>query len=604
MRIPTVNLLKYAKRSLFPSLQPWLQRNFIRSKYNVNRNFLVPHVDANNERLFNQERQTESLENLKTMLLLGASCFLIFITMKVFNDKVSSNEIIIHSLALLTIGVLLVRLHHLPLSIRQINKVTKLSAALFVTDLTCLLIVKNDPAFYTQIWIGLLPIYFFTYGQMFMTIAETLKFGLLIMIILPLIGYLIGVDHITLLPSIITLAMINIFGFCTRCQLEAHSRNLFLERRKAENRSEDKTQFLRELSHNLRQPLQALACYTSALDTAFSEHSCETAQQITIKLGSVIDDLNYAFNHILDIANLEAGTQVPQLSEVDINRLLTSLENQFSPQATLRGLKLKVHLRSRPPYTVYSDASILSQILSNLIDNAIKYTSNGWIVIAAIKIGNDQLKLHVRDCGIGIADALQGEIFKEFFRCHRRQVDDKTHGLGIGLTYALKATERLPKHSLKVYSKLHQGSDFQLCLPSINSPAQRLSTRPQQPNFTNSFVFVVGNQLLSTELTKQLTSWGCLVQKAESLDETLAALAENIRPPDLLITHFYLSKKETAHDIIAAIQADCGQVPTLILSSHAILDEDKAKWPENTVLLRKPASEAALMTMLTKAMGK
>jgi len=85
---------------------------------------------------------------------------------------------------------------------------------------------------------------------------------------------------------------------------------------------------------------------------------------------------------------------------------LSRLEDQFAPLAAKRGLKLKVRLCSRPPYTIYSDVSILSQIIGNLIDNAIKYTEGGWIVIGAVRISGDRLKLHVRDNGIGIADNL------------------------------------------------------------------------------------------------------------------------------------------------------------------------------------------------------
>jgi CheY-like chemotaxis protein len=323
------------------------------------------------------------------------------------------------------------------------------------------------------------------------------------------------------------------------------------------------------------------------------------------KLGSAIDELNNTFNHILDIANLETGQQIPTLAAVDINILLMKLENQFAPQASKHGLKLKVRLRSRPPYTVYSDACILNQIIGNLIDNAIKYTASGWILITAVKVDGNRLKLHVRDSGIGIPDELRGEIFKEFFRGHRRQADSQAHGLGIGLAYVLKATERLPNHSLQVSSRLHQGSDFQLCLPVVDIAPQRICVPPQQPSFAGSFVFIVDadHQVLHA-MDEQLTAWGCLVQTAASKAETHAALAENIRPPDLLITDFYLDDNETAHDIIAAIQADSGPVQTLILSGHAIPDEDKAKWPEHTLLLRKPTSAAVLIETMAKAMGK
>ncbi len=350
-----------------------------------------------------------------------------------------------------------------------------------------------------------MPIYFFTYGQMFMTIAETLKFGLLAMIALPLSGHLIGVETVALIPSIMILLIVNAFGFCTRYQLEAHVRNLFRERRRAECAAENKTLFLRHLSHNLRQPLQALSCYSSVLDAAFAVESCGQSQRIADKMGSAIDELNNAFNHILDIANLETGKQIPLLKPLDINALLATLENQFAPQAAKRGLKLKVRLRSRPPYTVYSDACILNQIIGNMIDNAIKYTASGWILITAVKVENNRLKLHVYDSGI--ADELRGEIFTEFFRCPGHQNNAQANGLGIGLAYVLKATECLPNHSLQVYSRLHQGSDFQLRLPVVDTPPQLISAPSQQPNFAGSFVFIVdGDPHVLHAMAEQLTA--------------------------------------------------------------------------------------------------
>jgi len=604
MRIPTETPFANASRRLVSSLQFRPRRsNGVRQKHIPIRRFSIPPFDADSERLFWQERQTETLSTLKTALLLGAACFLAFVVLDVFNGSLAKSEIIGRLFIALTLTILLISLHRHRQAERQINSIAKLSAALSVVDLSCMLLIESNPALYAEIWIGLLPVYFFTYGQMFMTLAETLKFGLLAMTALPLSGHLIGVETMALMPSIMILLIVNAFGFCTRYQLETHARNLFRERRKAECSSEDKTLFLRQLSHNLCQPLQALSCYSSALDAAFEDEPGAQSQHIADKMSSAIDELNNAFNRILDIANLETGKQIPLLKPVDINALLATLENQFAPQAAKRGLKLKVRLRSRPPYTVYSDASILSQIIGNLLDNAIKYTASGWILITAVKIDGTRLKLHVCDSGIGIADELRGEIFKEFFRGRRRRVDSQVHGLGLGLAYALKAAERLPSHSLQVYSRLHRGSDFQLRLP-VSIVPQRISAPLQQANLTGSFIFIVDedHELLKA-MNEQLTVWGCLVQTAASKAETHAALAENIRQPDLLITDFYLEDKETAHDIIATIQADCGSVPTLILSTHTIAAEDKVKLPANTLLLRKPASGAVLMEMMAKAMS-
>ncbi len=582
------------------------QHAITKKKLHKTSNLFIPKLDAESERLFRQERQTESLNTLKTALCLGSFGFLAFIVLDIFNGGLSSAEIIARSMIVSALAYFWARLYKHPEPKSQIRFIAKLSATLSVIALIGVLWVERNPAYYSETWVGLLPIYFFTYGQMFMTMAETLSFGVGTMIAMPLCGFLIGVDLSILMSSLILLLIINIFGFFTRIQLETVARNLFRERRKAESSSENKTLFLRQLSHNLRQPLQALSCYASVLDAAYADKPGDSLHPFIGKMGFAIDELNRAFNHILDIANLEAGQQMPLLTSVDINVLLSSLEDQFTPQATKRGLKLVIRLRSKPPYTVFSDTCILGQIVGNLIDNAIKYTTSGWILVKTVKAGNNQLKLHVCDTGIGITEQQRQNIFKEFYRGHRRRQDHFTYGMGIGLTYVLKAIDHLPNHSLDFYSKPNLGSDFRLNLPiAIESIDCKSLFNHSRRDLTGCFVYLVeDDQQVLNAMAEQLTAWGCLVQKASSKDETLAAVYENFRTPDLLITDFYLDNHETAHDIIAIIEADCGPVPTIILSAHTISREDKARFSETTQLIRKPASAAVLMEMMAKAMGK
>lgn len=562
--------------------------------------------DADTEKLFWQELHTETVTTSKAALLLGAAAFLAFVILDVTTKGgLSPVEFIGRCLIVLVLCELFSHLHYHQQAHTQITRVVKLSVSISVINLIAVMLIDGDPAFYIETWPGLLPIYFFTYGQMVLPIFDTIVFGWLSSFALPLAGYLMGTEIVTLIPSLLILSIVNLFGLCTRCQLEVHSRNSFRERRKAEYAAKDKSLFLRQISHNLRQPLQAMSCYSSVLEAAYTEKPNDPQKPIVGKLCSAIDELNNAFNHVLDIANLETGKQIPLLTIFDINVLLASLEDQFAPQAAKRGLKLKVRLRAKRPYTVYSDPYILTQIISNLIDNAIKYTNNGWVLIGTVKLSNNQLKLHIRDTGIGFSELQKHSIFKEFYRGHRRSDDPQTSGLGIGLAYVLTAVEHLPNHELSVYSTPNRGSDFQLYLPIAIEPPYCKWTPNKNNTVFGSFVLIVDDDHnVLDALADQLCAWGCLVQKANSKAETLTVLGEIIRPPDLLITDFFLENNETAHDIIAAIQADCGPVPTIILSAQAISPEEKAKWPKSTLLLRKPANAAVLMEMMAKAMGK
>lgn len=579
------------------------QLNFQRRTRDARVLFTLPHFDIDNERRFWREQQAETLEALKTELPLGAGCLFAFTVMDAINGGWLTGKSVSHLSILLTTLLLFANQYWLPSIKEPADVVAKRCAALLVLNLNGILLTNGNPAFYAHVWIGLLPIYFFIYGQIFMSAFETLTFGLSAMATLSLSASLIGLDTSALMPSITMLLLVNAFGFCSRCQSEIHARRLFQERRIAENKSEDKTLLLRQLSHNLRQPLQALSCYATILDSAAIEQPLEPLQHMLGKLNTTIDNLNNTFNHMLAIANLETGKQIPQPAAVEINNLLFALENQFAPQAAKRGLKLKVHRRTQPPYTVYSDACILSQIVSNLIDNAIKYTDQGWIVIRAVKIGGSRLKLHVCDSGIGIAEELHGEIFKEFFRSHRRETDSASQGLGIGLAYASKAVKHLPGHSLQISSRPQRGSDFQLCLPQADAAGKTSNT--MQLNLCGSFVFIVDTdrQLLAA-MTERLSAWGCLVQTATSVSEMLEAFVENLINPDLIITDFYLNGGETAHDIIDAVQTGCGSVPTLIHSIHAIPNINKAKLPGNAQLLRKPANPEVLMSVMAEMLRR
>ncbi|MCQ8106403.1 hybrid sensor histidine kinase/response regulator [Methylomonas sp. SURF-2] len=567
--------------------------------------FAIPCFDAESETLFWQERFLVLLTPLKFALGLGASAFTAYILLDLHTGNITPAEALPRLPIVLLLLALLRYLHVSPRATERINSVAKLSAGLSAAYLLAVLLFDGDPGYYAETWPGLLPMYFFSYGQMFMSLRATLAFGWGSALAMPLSGAYIGVESVALIPSILNLAIVNIFGLCTRCQLEAYSRRSFREKRKAENSAEDKTRFLHQLSHNLRQPLQALSCYSSVLDTACAEPDSPHLQRIAGRMGLLIDELNGAVNHVLDIANLESGKQIPLLSAVDINPLLAGLENQFSAQAARRGLKLIVRLRRSPPYNVYSDASILSQIVGNLIDNALKYTERGWVVVTAVKVGPQRLKVHVCDSGAGIEDALREDIFKEFFRGNRRQSDAHAQGLGIGLAYVAAAAKCLPEHELQLYSRPGRGSDFQLYLPVAATVTQTSAVMPPGYGIAGSFVLVVDDDAeVLNAMVKQLTAWGCLVQYASGLAETQAALAENIRNPDLLITDFYLQNRETGHHIIAAVQADCGPLPTLILSARAIPDQEKAKLPANTLLLRKPAGAAKLMESIALAMAK
>ncbi|TAN51926.1 MAG: hybrid sensor histidine kinase/response regulator [Methylococcaceae bacterium] len=565
-------------------------------------------LDTEAESRLGWERNTAALQPLKMALLAGAFTFLAFIPLDAMTRALTLPALLGRVFTVLALLGLFWRLQRQTQesAITEVGKVASLAITIAALGLAGMLLSDGQPVFYAETWPGLLPIYFFSYGQLIVPLYVSLAFGWLAMAALLATGHAVGVETMALLPSFLILFIVNLFGLATRCRLEAWSRHSFRQRCLAENSAEDKALFLRQTSHNLRQPLQALSCYSAVLDHALAHNRVEESQRAALKIGLAIDELNEAFNRILDIANLESGKQIPAIGAVEINPLLAALEDQFAPKAQQRGLRLKILPRTKPPFTVCTDPSLLRQILSNLLDNAVKYTSDGWVLVAAVKTAPDRLKLHVRDSGIGIAPAEQQDIFQEFYRGRRQHGDTHPHGLGIGLAYVAKALQRLPEHRLALHSQTNRGSDFALELPSRTETSTCASTAPPAwPTVDGSYVLLVDDDTTVLDaLAEQLECWGCLVEKARSLAEVRHVLAESQRPPDLLISDFYLTAGETAHDVLAAVQADCGPLPTIILSARTIRSGNPAGWPADTRFLHKPAGAAALRAAITAVMNK
>lgn len=554
------------------------------------------------ERQFWNERRQETLHTLKVALLLGSLGFLIFIILDLYIGSLNISDLPKRSMVIFLLLGLLVWLQLSTDPCPKIPTIAKLGASLALLNLLGILWTEHNPQYYPETWASALPIYFFTYGQMFMTLGESLIFGMTAMLTLPLAGYLIGMGFLDLLPSIALMAIINVFGYCTRWQLENQTRKLFKARRMAEMAAHDKVIFLRQIGHNLRQPLQALGCYASVLEAHYASSPNNAMRSLVGKMAMTIDEVNNTCNRVLDIANIELGKQLPMISSVDINTLLAALELQFLPTAAKRGLKLKVSLRSNPPYVVHTDASILTQIIGNLLDNAIKFTQNGWIIVKAVKIDSKQLKLHVIDSGPGIEARQQQIIFSDDHHGHRRCHEHHIDGFGIGLAFVGKAIKQLPHHRLDLYSKFGHGCDFQIYLPVADTATPNTkSAVVVEPGLVGLLVFIVDDDItVLNALGEYFRNRSCEVEIATSKADAQLALRDCLRQPDLLVTDYYLSKGETAHDIIALVEAECGPVPTLILSAYAICDEVKNKLAVNVGLLRKPANPAMLMDAIAK----
>lgn len=219
-----------------------------------------------------------------------------------------------------------------------------------------------------------------------------------------------------------------------------------------------------DMVHDLRSPITRIRGLAEMAITARRGAAAEAVEG----LGSIVEECDRMLNLIttlLDISEAEAGIGRPNLEEFDLRAVVTQAVDLFEGVAEER----KVALRADTPEVVRvrADRRKIQRVLSNLIDNAVKYTARGEIVVA-LSQENGIARLSVRDTGVGLTEADVARVFERFYRCDSSR---NQPGNGLGLSLA-RAIIRAHGGDITVKSVPGAGSDFTVTLPVRRAPAQ------------------------------------------------------------------------------------------------------------------------------------
>ena len=225
--------------------------------------------------------------------------------------------------------------------------------------------------------------------------------------------------------------------------------------------SEHKSQFLANMSHELRTPLNAILGYAELLVDGIYGQLPERPSGVLERIQNNGKHLLALINDVLDLAKIEAGQLTLTLEDYALAEVVRSVVTAAEPLATSKGLNFTATLQDDMPMG-HGDARRLSQVLLNLVGNAIKFTEAGEVEIRAAA-ANGQFVLSVRDTGPGIADADQERIFGEFQQIDNTNTRNKG-GTGLGLAISKRMVE-MQGGTIAVNSVLGQGSTFRVVLP-------------------------------------------------------------------------------------------------------------------------------------------
>jgi PAS domain S-box-containing protein len=234
---------------------------------------------------------------------------------------------------------------------------------------------------------------------------------------------------------------------------------------KAEEADLLKSAFLANISHEIRTPMNAIIGFSRMLGSQdFDEEERSRFIEIVINNGRLLMEM---INDMISISKIESNQVVVQKGFCKINDLLIDLYREYSIDIASKPIKLRLsNENANPKFGVSTDQHLLTEILKKLLDNAIKFTSEGEIEFGYQMIGKDRLKFFIRDTGIGIEKENLERIFDRFHQIDNRK-SREYEGTGLGLAIAQHYAIVLGG-KIEVQSVVDQGSTFAFSIPFEN----------------------------------------------------------------------------------------------------------------------------------------
>ena len=378
----------------------------------------------------------------------------------------------------------------------------------------------------------------------------------------------------------------------------------------AEVANQAKGQFLANMSHEIRTPLNAIIGNTYL---ALRSHLNNKQQSLIKRIDSSAHVLLSLVNDILDISKIDAGKMELENIPFTLDEILANLSNVTAIQATNKGLDIIYFIEPDIPQPLIGDPLRLGQVLLNLVNNAIKFTESGEILVSVKSVkssdGTVELCFSVEDDGIGIAEEKQRLLFTSF-----NQVDNsitrKYGGTGLGLAISAKLV-KLMNGQIWVESEFGKGSIFHFTSSFDYSIHAQKDTNGAlltdlQLGIADKSILLVDDSTTSTYvLSDMLKHLGCEVLVAHSGSECLDKLAHRDEPVDLIIVDWKMPEMdgiELIHRISSHYSGEAEQLkPAMIMLTAYSHDEEYLLQIQDlaiTTQLTKPVTPSKLLQAL------
>ncbi|MEO8313955.1 MAG: ATP-binding protein [Pseudomonadota bacterium] len=365
-----------------------------------------------------------------------------------------------------------------------------------------------------------------------------------------------------------------------------------------------KNRFIATASHDLRQPVQAIALLNHSLQRINADSSIA---DVLGQQAQAIETASRLLNALLDVSRLESGTVSTERRDVAVGPLLQKLANEFAPIAADKRIRLVTEACGARAST---DPNLLEQLLRNLLSNAIKYTERGEVRLLTVE-DPESLRIEVRDTGIGIAPERLRNIFDDFYQVVDAARTRQGYGLGLGIVQRLA---NLLGARVDVTSTVGEGSVFTVTVPRAvvkDQPTRESMHRPMRhakdalkEGRSARVLLIDDDEVVRTAINMVLSLEGYDVIAASGSDDAVSRCVQTGRP-DLILSDFDLGDGQSGEEVVERI---CGifdsLIPVVFLTGDTAQVSSEARHRFSAEVMSKPVQPRELMSAVKRGVAR